>query len=73
MDNINMYRGRKRHDRLFQELGPKMWNFTGRAAVIPDLSDIADLISCEETATQPQIDITSLKADDIFLGKKTNP
>ena len=64
-----MYRGRKRHDRLFQELGPKMWNFTGRAAIIPNLSDIADLISCKVTMTQPQIDITSLKADDIFLGE----
>ena len=30
MDNINMYRGKKRHDRLFKEIGPKMWNFTGR-------------------------------------------
>lgn len=29
MDNINMYRGRKRHYRLFKDVGPKMWNFTG--------------------------------------------
>jgi hypothetical protein len=70
MDNINMYRGRKRHDRLFQDVGPKMWNFTGRAAIIPDLADMTDLITCKETTTQPQIDITSIKPEDIFLGKK---
>ena len=29
MDNINMYKGNKRHFRLFKTLGPKMWNFTG--------------------------------------------
>ena len=27
MDNINMYRGKNRHDRLYKSLGPKMWNF----------------------------------------------
>jgi len=29
MDNINMYKGNKRHYRLFKKLSPKMWNFTG--------------------------------------------
>jgi 3-hydroxymyristoyl/3-hydroxydecanoyl-(acyl carrier protein) dehydratase len=29
MDNINMYKGKKRHYRLFKKMGPKMWNFTG--------------------------------------------
>lgn len=66
-----MYRGRKRHDRLFQDVGPKMWNFTGRAVIIPDLADIIELLSCKETVTEPQIDIESLKSEDVFLGKKT--
>ena len=29
MDNINMYKGKKRHYRLFKNIGPNMWNFTG--------------------------------------------
>ena len=40
-----MYRGKKRHDCLLKDIGPKMWNFTGRAAVIPDLSDIKDMLA----------------------------
>ena len=69
MDNINMYRGKKRHDRLFKEIGPKMCNFTGRAAVIPDVSSIADLLSCKETTTESQTDIADLQFEDILLGK----
>ena len=68
MDNINMYRGKKRHDRLFKEVSPKMWNFTGRAAIIPDLTEVKHLFECEETTTNPQIDISSLKVEDILLG-----
>ena len=65
-----MYRGRRRHLRLFKPLGPNMWNFTGRAAMIPDLTGIEHLMSCRETATMPQRDIASIKADHLFLGKK---
>lgn len=45
MDNINMYRRRKRQDRLFTEVGPKKRNFTGRAAIILDLTDVEDLLA----------------------------
>jgi hypothetical protein len=72
MDNINMYRGRKRHDRLFTEVGPKMWNFTGRAAIIPNLAEVKHLLECKETTTYPQIDISSLKVEHILLGKNTD-
>ena len=71
MDNINMYRGKKRHDHLFKEIGPKMWNFTGRAAIVPDLFDVNELLSCEENTCRSQIDITSLSVEHILLGKKT--
>ena len=64
-----MYRGKKRHDRLFKEIDPKMWNFTGRAAVIPDMSSIVDLLSCKETTTESQTDIADLQCEDILLGK----
>ena len=40
MDNINMYRGNKKYHRLFKLFGPKMWNFTGRGLLIPDISEI---------------------------------
>ena len=70
MDNINLYRGTKRHLRLMKDVGPKKWNFTGRAVVIPDIKDIKNyLMSCRETAMMPQRDTTSTKADDLFLGK----
>ena len=69
MDNINIYRGRRRHHRLFNQVGPKMWNLTGRAVIIPDIECIKDLMSCKETATMSQTDIGSIKVDDLFLGK----
>jgi hypothetical protein len=46
-----------------------MWNFTGRAAIIPDIMDIEDLINCKETATMPQTDMSSIKVEDLFIGK----
>ena len=69
MDNINLYRGRKRHLPLFKDQGPKMWNFTGRAVVIPDIADIEELMKCPTTVTMSQTDVTSIKSDDLFLGK----
>ena len=70
MDSINMYRERKHHDRLFQDVGPKMWNFTGRAVMIPDLTDITELLSCKETTTELQIDMEFIMPEDILLGKE---
>ena len=35
MDNINLYRGRKRHFRLSKSTEPNMWNFTVRGAITP--------------------------------------
>ena len=66
-----MYRGRKRHDRLFKDIAPKMWNFTGHATIIPDLSDIDELLACKENMTEPQIDITNLQPKDILLGENS--
>ena len=50
MDNINMYRGNKRHHRLFKTLGPKMWNFTVRGVIIPNCDDIRQLLSNPQDA-----------------------
>ena len=46
-----------------------MWNFTGRAVVIPDIADIEELMKCPTTATMSQTDVTSIISDDLFLGK----
>ena len=70
MDNINVYRGNKRHHRLFKSLGPKMWNFTGRGAIVPDMIGLDDLMGTEDTATKPQKDIAEVKADDVLVGNK---
>lgn len=46
-----------------------MWNFTGRVAVIPDFSDVKDLLACKENMTETQIDITNLQPQDTLLGE----
>ena len=68
MDNVNIYRGRKRHTRLPKSMGPKMWNFTVRGAIIPDTTDVEELLGEVKTATMSQIDISELKAKDLLLG-----
>ena len=47
-------------------MGSKMWNFTGRAAIIPDVNDLKDVMLCKETATLSQTDISSVKVEDIL-------
>lgn len=69
MDNINMYRGKHRHDRLYKSIGPKMWNFTGRGALLPNLVGIEDLFNNEDTCTRPQHPVEELVAKDVLLGK----
>ena len=68
MDNINMYRGNTRHQRLFKSATPKMWNFTVRGAIIPNCDDIDDLLHNKETSQHPQLQLSLLKADDLFIG-----
>ena len=45
-----------------------MWNFTVRGAIIPDISEMEDLMTCKETATMSQTDLSQIQAEDIFLG-----
>ena len=67
IDNINMYRGSKKYLRLFKVFGPKMWNFTARGLLIPNLSGIESLFLNEETAKESQQDINSISAEDILI------
>lgn len=67
MDNINIYKGKKKHLRLFKELAPSMWNFTGRALVIPFLSDSVKLqMQNKEYISQSQKDVLKLDCSDIL-------
>ena len=67
LDNINMYRGHKRHQRLFKVLGPKMWNFTERGAIIPISEGIQYLLRDPTMFEQPQKDLALLKAERLLL------
>ena len=68
LDNINLYREDKRHHRLFKVLGPKMWNFTGRAVLLPNLNGIEHLLHDDKACLEPQGSIKELKAEQVFLG-----
>ncbi len=68
IDNINMYRGRRRHERLVRLLGPKMWNLTVRAALLPNIHGIEHYFQDPTSYAQPQILMTDLEASDILLG-----
>ena len=67
VDTINMYRGNKRHQRLFKAVRATMWNFTVCGAIIPDCGGIEDLKSLQ-SAHQPQNLLSTLKADDVSIG-----
>ena len=67
MDNVNIYRGNKRHHRLFNTYGENMWNFTARGLLILSLDNIEDLFAMKETATQSQSDVTEYKYDNISI------
>jgi hypothetical protein len=69
LDNINLYHGNRRHHRLFKTLGPKMWNFTVRGLLVPDLSEIENLFSSKETAEEQQRPGHGLTAEDTFIGE----
>ena len=38
MDNIHIYKDKSKHLRIFKQITPSMWNFTGQALIIPELS-----------------------------------
>ena len=67
MDNINIYKGKRRHLRIFKQVVPCMWNFTGRAIIIPHMSQkTVNLLSREDQVLKSQKDVLTLKPDDIL-------
>ena len=71
MDNINVYRGNKKYHRLFRTFGQKMWNFTGRGILIPNLTGIEELFTEKVTATESQRDILGMDHEDIYIENNT--
>ncbi|CAB4017640.1 Hypothetical predicted protein [Paramuricea clavata] len=62
-----MYSGNKRHHRIFKVLGPTMWNFTVRVAIIPNCDGVRDLLDNPEMTQGPQKQLTTLKPEDLFI------
>ena len=68
MDNINMYRGKQKHLRLFRYMGPKMWNFTGRATLLPYLNEhLTAQLNEPDKTTKSQRNPLTVTFDDLLL------
>ena len=61
MDNINIYKGKRKHLRIFKQITSSMQNFTGRALIIRELSHetkaLLDKVSC---CLESQTDVLKL-------------
>ena len=70
MDNIKIYKGKRKHLRIFNELTPSMWNFTGRAFIIPYISDdVKKQMQNKEEMCQSQIVLKIDHRDILYNGK----
>ena len=67
MDNINMYRGKKKHTRLLQNAGPTMWSFTGHGLFTHNLSDLKSMLADKEKYLKSQKDVLPLECEEMFL------
>ena len=66
-DNINMYRGKHKHLRLFKYIGPTMWNFTGQAVLIPSVEGLEDILQDKNASLRPQKSVLQLDPNAIFI------
>ena len=67
IDNINIYRGKRKHLRLLKSAGPTMWNFTAQALFLPNVDGIRELFNEKKSCITPQGSAIDMEADDIFL------
>ena len=63
IDNINIYWGKQKY---FKSHGPKMWNFTAQAVLIPNTEDIKEILKDKESSLSPKGSATKMKPKDIF-------
>ena len=66
-DNVNMYRGKHKHLRLFKPAGPGMWNFTCQAILVPDMTGLEENLQHESTCLQPQKPVLEIDLSEIFV------
>ena len=72
MDYIYIYKGKRKHLRIFKEFTPSMWNFTGRAVIIPFLSDeVKKQIQDKDDSCKSQKDVLKINASDILYNEKS--
>ena len=55
IDNINIYRGKRKHLRLFKSAGPTMWNFTGQALLIPNIDGMDEVLNNKESCITSKV------------------
>ena len=66
IDNVNLYRGKRKHLRIFRRQGQStMWNFTVEAMLIPQLDGIRELLLDKQFSLSPQGDVTKMDPDDM--------
>ena len=71
MDNINIYNGKRKHLRIFKELTPSMWNFTGRALIIPYVSDdVKKQMQTKDEMCKSQKNVLKIDYKDILYNEK---
>ena len=66
-DNINMYRGKHKHPRLYKYIGPTMWNFTEQALLVPDTQGLEEVLKCEESCIHPQKSPLQMDPNELFV------
>ena len=71
-DNINFFKGYVTHSRLLDKKSDKMWNFTVRSVIKPNINGIENLFLCKETAEQPQMCSENLTVEHILLSSEFN-
>ena len=69
IDNINIYRGKRKHLRVFSPKSTTMWNFTGQAVLLPQIEGLDEVFGDSNSCLLPQGDATKMTADDIFIEK----
>ena len=69
IDNINIYRGKRKHLRVFSPKSTTMWNFTGQAVLLPEVDGLDEVFADRKSCLLPQGDATKITADDIFIEK----
>ena len=67
MDNINMYKGKRKHLRLFKSMGPTMWNFRAQGVLIANVDGLEKELKDKKACCSPQQSATKLKPNEFFL------